>query len=156
MHQRRVVITGLGVLAPNGCGKEPFWQACIQGRSGVRPITGFATDGLLTRIAGQIPDFSPATFGLTPTECSLLGRSVQLAVAAANLALEDAGLSNAHLHDAEREGMGVYMGGAMASVDEATGVWVQFTGSGTHPPRVPSEGISPTAALLRLTSLPIE
>src|SRR2546429_6291979 len=104
MHQRRVVITGLGVLAPNGCGKEPFWQACIQGHSGIRPITRFTANDFVTRIAGEIPDFSPAAFGLTPTECSLLGRSAQLAVAAANLALEDAGLSSTHLHDAEREG----------------------------------------------------
>ena len=85
MHQRRVVITGLGVLAPNGCGKEPFWQACLEGRSGIRPITRFATDDLPTRIAGNIPDFSPTAFGLTPAECTLLGRGSQLAVAAANL-----------------------------------------------------------------------
>src|SRR5215468_6561852 len=97
MHQRRVVITGLGVLAPNGCGKEAFWQACLEGRSGVRPITCFAADDLITRIAGNIPDFSPEAFGLTPAECALLGRSAQFAVATANLALEDAGLSSTDL-----------------------------------------------------------
>src|SRR5215469_3851725 len=99
MHQRRVVITGLGVLAPNGCGKETFWQACLEGRSGVRPITQFDAKDLLTRFAGSIPDFSPETFGLTPVECVLVGRSVQLAVAAANLALEDAGLNSVWLSD---------------------------------------------------------
>src|SRR5215469_2367278 len=108
MHQRRVVITGLGVLAPNGSGKEAFWQACLEGRSGVRPITRFAADGLLTRIAGDIPDFSPEAFGLTPTECTLLGRSAHFAVAAANLALEDARLSSTDLDNVERESIGVY------------------------------------------------
>src|SRR5580700_5799300 len=77
MHQRHVVITGLGVLAPNGCGKEAFWQACLQGRSGVRPITRFAAGDFPTRIAGQIPDFSPVAFGLTPIECRFLDRGTQ-------------------------------------------------------------------------------
>ena len=54
MRRRRVVITGLGVLAPNGCGKDTFWQACLQGRSDVRPITRFVTNDLPTRIAGEI------------------------------------------------------------------------------------------------------
>jgi 3-oxoacyl-(acyl-carrier-protein) synthase len=148
MKQRRVVITGLGVLAPNGSGKETFWQACLAGRSGIRPITRFVADDLPTRIAGEIPDFSPAAFGLTPTECTLAGRGVQLAIAAANLALGDAGLSTAHLSDAEREGIGVYIGDAIASIEEGEGIWVQFTGEGTHSPRVPSEGSPLTAALL--------
>ena len=148
MHQRRVVITGLGVLAPNGCGKETFWRACLEGRSGTRLITRFATDDLPTRIAGDIPDFSPAAFGLTPTECTLLGRSAQLAVAAANLAVEDAGLDGAHLPASEREGIGVYIGVAMPSIEEGEGLWVQLTESGLHPPRIPPEGIMPAAAML--------
>src|SRR5215472_15088803 len=110
MHQRRVVITGLGVLAPNGCGKETFWEACLQGRSGIRPITRFAAHDFATRIAGEIPDFAPAEFGLTPTECTLLGRSTQFAVAAANMALSDAGLNGTQWPDAERERVGVYIG----------------------------------------------
>src|SRR5690349_13194485 len=59
MHRYRVVITGLGILAPNGCGKEAFWQACLEGRSGVRTITRFDASTLSTRIAGEIPDFTP-------------------------------------------------------------------------------------------------
>jgi len=148
MHQRRVVITGLGVLAPNGCGKESFWQACIQGRSGVRPITHFDARDMETRIAGNVPNFSPKAFGLTPIESSLLGRSVQFGIAAANLALEDAGLSSAQLSDAERERVGVYMGVAMAGIREGEQVWVQLTDGGTHPPRTPPEGINPTEVML--------
>jgi 3-oxoacyl-(acyl-carrier-protein) synthase len=148
MHQRRVVITGLGVLAPNGCGKEVFWQACLQGRSGVRPITRFAAGDFPTRIAGQIPDFSPAAFGLTPIECRFLDRGTQLAVAAANLALEDAGLNGAELEHVQRESIGVYMGTAMASVAEGERLWGQATGYGAHAPRIPPEGIEPSAFIL--------
>src|SRR5271166_941650 len=123
MQRRRVVITGLGVLAPNGCGKDAFWQACLHGRSGVRPITRFVADDLPTRIAGEIPDFSPAAFGLRPVECGILDRGTQFAVAAANLALDDAGLSSRHLQDSERECFGVYMGTAMASVQAGECLW---------------------------------
>src|SRR5262249_2497350 len=148
MHQRRVVITGLGVLAPNGCGKETFWQACLQGRSGIGPVTRFAADDLLTRITGEIQDFAPAEFGLTPTECTLLGRSTQFAVAAANMALADAGLSSAQWPDTERERVGVYMGVAMAGIEEGEQIWERLTEHGVHAPRTPPEGINPVPVML--------
>jgi 3-oxoacyl-(acyl-carrier-protein) synthase len=71
---RRVVITGLGVLAPNGIGKEAFWQECLAGRSGIRQISRFDASTLPTRIAGEIPDFNPEALGLTPEECIHLKR----------------------------------------------------------------------------------
>ena len=148
MQQRRVVITGLGVVAPNGCGKDAFWHACLQGHSGVRPITRFFANDLPTRIAGEIPDFSPITFGLTPIECGILDRGTQLAVAAANLAIDDAGLGSATLKDSERESFGVYMGTAMASVQAGECLWLQLTDSGAHPPRVPPRGIEPSTFIL--------
>jgi 3-oxoacyl-(acyl-carrier-protein) synthase len=147
VHGSRVVITGLGVLAPNGCGKEAFWQACLEGRSGVRLITRIVANDLPTRIAGEI-DFSPAAFGLTPVECGFLDRGTQLAVAAANLALDDAGLGSARLQDSERESIGVFMGTAMASVQAGECLWGQLTDYGAHPPRVPPQGIEPSAFML--------
>src|SRR5437868_12282432 len=107
--QRRVVVTGLGVLAANGIGKENFWQACISGRSGIRRITRFDAGALSTQIAGEIQDFDAQTLGLTPEESVNLDRGAQLAVAASNLALQDAGLSNA-LTEEERDLTGVFMG----------------------------------------------
>src|SRR5216683_2292013 len=56
---RRIVITGLGVLACNGIGKEDFWQACISGRSGIRHITRFDASSLSAQIAGEIAHFDP-------------------------------------------------------------------------------------------------
>ena len=129
---RRVVITGLGVLAPNGIGKEAFWQACLAGRSGIRQISRFDASALPTRIAGEIPDFDPEALGLTPEECIHLDRSTQLAVAAANLALQDAHLVNA-LTEEERDRTGVFMGAAMASGEEGESLWVQLNSDGTQP-----------------------
>ncbi|HEY7126769.1 MAG TPA: beta-ketoacyl-[acyl-carrier-protein] synthase family protein [Ktedonobacterales bacterium] len=131
---RRVVITGLGVVAPNGIGKCAFWEACLAGRSGIRHITQFDASFLSTRIAGEVPDFAPEALGLTPEECTQLDRNTQFAVAAANLALQDACLSK-NLTEEERDQMGVYMGTAMASNEEAERVWKQLTADGAQPLR---------------------
>src|SRR5262245_43137654 len=132
--QRRVVITGLGVVAPNGIRKENFWNACISGRSGVRQVTHFDASPLSTRIAGEVSDFDPAAFGITPEEVLSTDRNTQFALAAAKLALEDAGFG-AGLSEAECNAMGVYMGSAMASITAGEQFWMQLTQRGTHPPR---------------------
>src|SRR5215469_10663092 len=131
---RRVVITGLGVVAPNGIGKTAFWDACVAGCSGIRPITSFDASTIPTRIAGEVPHFDPAALGLTCEECCHLDRNTQFAVAAANLALEDANLSPA-LTDEARDQMGIYMGTAMASSEEAEKVWRRLTNDGAQPLR---------------------
>nr|HET6904826.1 beta-ketoacyl-[acyl-carrier-protein] synthase family protein [Ktedonobacteraceae bacterium] len=129
--QRRVVITGLGVLASNGIGKENFWNACLAGRSGVRRITRFDASSLPSQIAGEVPDFDPMALGLTEIECQLTDRNTQLSLAAANLALQDAGLTNG-LSEEERDMMGVYMGCAIAPAEEAEKLWVKLTNRGEH------------------------
>jgi len=88
---RRVVITGIGVVAPNGIGKEAFWEALYHGRSGVRHITLFDTSGLPTDIAGEVPDFDPTLF-MPERLVRERGRASHLGVAAARLALSDAGI----------------------------------------------------------------
>jgi len=115
--QRRVVITGLGVVAPNGIGKENFWNACIAGRSGIRRITRFDASQLPARIAGEVANFDAEAVGLTEAEIHCMDRNTQFAVAAANLALKDAALINV-LTGEERNRTGVYMGSTMPSVEE--------------------------------------
>jgi len=132
---RRVVITGLGVVAPTGIGKEAFWSACIAGRSGIRHITRFDASQLATRIAGEVPDFDPAPLGLTSGEVQLLDRGTQFALAAAHLALEDSSLLPA-LQETQRERTGVFMGAAMSPGDEGEKMWIRFTSKGSHPPRL--------------------
>ncbi|HLQ11573.1 MAG TPA: beta-ketoacyl-[acyl-carrier-protein] synthase family protein, partial [Ktedonobacteraceae bacterium] len=154
---RRVVITGLGVVAPTGIGKEAFWSACIAGRSGIGPITCFDAGLLPTRIAGEVPDFDPLPLGLTQEEVQILDRGTQFALAAANLAIDDSGLLAA-LDEDQPERMGVFMGTAMSPVDEGEKAWRRFTGGGMHQPRA-DEGKdaidgaqSPNTLLLSLAS----
>ncbi len=144
---RRIVITGLGVLACNGIGKEDFWQACISGRSGIRRITRFDASPLSTQIAGEITYFDPEAVDITREERLYLDRGTQFAIAAANLALQDAGLY-AVLSEEERDHMGVYLGTAMASVEEGERIWLQFTGSGTHTSGYAMQDIIPATLLM--------
>ena len=130
--QRRVVITGLGVIAPNGIGKEAFWHANVEGQSGVGPITRFDAHAMTTRIAGEVLDFDPYALGLTELECTNLDRGTQFSLAAANLALADAGITPM-LSEDERDRMGVYVGTAMAYLEEGEKFWLQSTANGTQP-----------------------
>ncbi len=66
---RRVVITGLGVVACNGIGKEDFWSACVAGRSGIRGITRFDASPLSSQIAGEIANFDPEALGPRYERC---------------------------------------------------------------------------------------
>jgi 3-oxoacyl-[acyl-carrier-protein] synthase II len=91
-NSRRVVITGLGVVAPNGIGKEPFWQNLIAGKSGVSFITAFDASSYPCQIAGQVSEFIASDFMRSRT-AKTMGRFSQLGVAATRLALEDASLS---------------------------------------------------------------
>lgn len=153
--QRRVVITGLGVVAPNGIGKEDFWNASISGRSGVRRITRFDASLLQSQIAGEVPNFDPEALGLTPDEIQRTDRCTQLGLAAANLALQDARLID-KLSEAERDQAGVYMGSAMSSVEEGEKLWRQLTSNGTHPPHaMPDQQISATLLLTHASAITI-
>lgn len=128
---RRVVITGIGVVAPNGIGKEDFWNACISGRSGVQRIMHFDASELPSQIAGEVASFDASAFGLTAYETRRMERGAQLAIAASELALQDSHLPE--LSEQERNRMGVYMGSAMSCVEEGERLWVQVTDRGTRP-----------------------
>lgn len=90
---RRVVVTGLGVCAPNGVGVEPYWSALVEGRSGVGPISAFDASGLRSRIAGEVRDFDPE-HRLPGKTAKRTARFAQLAVAAALEAVERSCLSS--------------------------------------------------------------
>lgn len=87
----KVVITGVGVIAPNGIGKKAFWKALAQGRSGIKPVSLFDTAYFKTKLAGECVDFDAKKF-LGPKGLRNLGRSSKLVCSAAKLALEDAAL----------------------------------------------------------------
>jgi 3-oxoacyl-[acyl-carrier-protein] synthase II len=92
-RRNRVVITGMGVLAPNGTGLESFWSSLLAGRSGIGPITFFDASDLRSRIAGEIKNFDPRDYIEAELKPNRLARHTQLAYAAAVMAIRDAGLT---------------------------------------------------------------
>lgn len=90
--RNRVVVTGMGVLAPNGIGLEAFWSSLLAGRSGIGPITLFDATDFKSRIAGEVKDFDPFDYIEAELKPKRMARHTQFAYAAAMMALTDAGL----------------------------------------------------------------
>ena len=115
--ERRVVITGLGVVSPVGTGVEKFWNSLLEGKSGIAPITRFDAADFPVKIAGEVKDFDPALAGDKKT-IRHMDRNAQFAVAAARMAVEDAKL------DMEKENLdmaGTVIGtgiGGIATMEE--------------------------------------
>ncbi len=89
---QRVVITGLGMVSPLGIGWRDAWSAALEGRACAGPITRFDTTGHACRIACEVDGFDPEDF-IDRRGARRMDRVSQMAVAAARLAMEDAGLS---------------------------------------------------------------
>jgi 3-oxoacyl-[acyl-carrier-protein] synthase II len=89
--QRRVVITGIGLVTPLGNSKDANWQAILAGRSGVGPVTRFDASRLPCRIAGEVKDFDPTSV-LEPKEVRRYDRFIHLAMRSTAEAIADAGL----------------------------------------------------------------
>ncbi len=109
----RVVITGIGVVAPNGIGKSAFWHGLLEGKNGIGPLTRFDAATVASRVAGEVKDFHPHD-RIPRHHLPNMDRAFQFGVTAAFEAIEDSGL------DFDREDrfrVGVYMGVAVAGVD---------------------------------------
>ncbi|MGW6055036.1 beta-ketoacyl-[acyl-carrier-protein] synthase family protein [Streptomyces sp. NPDC055189] len=91
MTDKRVVVTGMGVLAPGGTGTKDFWSLLSEGRTATRAITFFDPTPFRSRVAAEI-DFDPEVHGLSPQEARRMDRGAQLAVVATREALADSGL----------------------------------------------------------------
>jgi 3-oxoacyl-[acyl-carrier-protein] synthase II len=87
---RRVVITGLGVITPLGRELETFWSNLLEGRSGIGPITNFDTTGFDCTIAGEVRDFDPKTVFNNPKDHKRTDRFTHFAMAATKSAMADA------------------------------------------------------------------
>jgi 3-oxoacyl-[acyl-carrier-protein] synthase II len=111
------VITGIGIVSPNGLGRESFTEAISEGRSGVGPIECFDTSGLDVKIAGEVKNFDPVPYlGEHKKNAKVLSRATGFAIGAASMAVEDSGLDFARL-DPER--IGVCMGTGITPMDVA-------------------------------------
>jgi len=117
MSKRRVVVTGLGMVTPVGIGVEEAWQALVAGKSGIGPITHFDASTFPTRIAGEVKGFDPEKF-MEKKEARRNDRFIQLALAAAQMAMADSGIDMAK-EDAERCGAIVGSGmGGLATIED--------------------------------------
>jgi 3-oxoacyl-[acyl-carrier-protein] synthase II len=113
---RRVVVTGLGVVAPNGIGKELFWSACVNGRSGVGPIRSFDASAHPVKIAAEVNYFDPSPYLPNGQRKNLkvMSRAMRFAVGAAGMAVQDSGIE---LQTVDGERLGVVMGTGIVPLD---------------------------------------
>ncbi|BCT66781.1 beta-ketoacyl-ACP synthase II [Nitrosospira sp. NRS527] len=106
----RIVVTGMGIVSPIGIGTDQFWSAAVNGVSGIKRISAFDASRQRSQIAGEVADFDPATF-LSAKYIDQTDRFAQLALLAANLALEDAGKLDTYAPQRVAVSIGSGMGG---------------------------------------------
>ena len=95
MQKRRVVVTGLGIVSPYGCGVEKFWTSLVQGKSGIKRITRMPLDGHLVTFGGEATTFEAEVLEnelLDPKEMKRMDRFTQFACVASDEAIKDAKL----------------------------------------------------------------
>ena len=110
MPDRRVVITGMGVVTPVGNDLEIFWSNLRNGVSGIRTIDAFDTTGYDCKIGGQVRDFDPKPFFKNPKDIRRTDRFTHLAMAAAKIAMADSGIDIDNLKERDRFGVLVSTG----------------------------------------------
>jgi 3-oxoacyl-[acyl-carrier-protein] synthase II len=115
--KRRVVVTGLGLVLPNGIGVEEAWKNTCEGKSGIGVITRFDTSSFQTKIAGEVKGFNPEEY-LDRKEIRRMDLFIQYAVAASKMAVDDAGLE---IKDSNSDRVGVIIGtglGGLPTIEE--------------------------------------
>src|SRR5215212_8863407 len=106
---RKVVVTGIGAVSPNGVGREQFWRATRDGVSGVGRISRFDPSTHLVQVAGEVKDFDETKY-VTAKDRPHVSRVVPLAVSAVQEALEDAGIETARMNRDKLREIGVMVG----------------------------------------------
>ena len=109
---RRVVVTGVGVVSPLGCGNGKNWDALLAGKSGIAPITRFDASDLPVRIAGEVKDFVAEDF-IDKKEIKKMDLFIQYSLAAAQFAMEDSGLV---ITEENAERVGVLVGAGLGGL----------------------------------------
>jgi 3-oxoacyl-(acyl-carrier-protein) synthase len=123
--ERRVVVTGMGVVAPNGIGIPAFWQATRAGRSGIKPIKRFPTDDLRVKVVGEVSEFLASDY-IDRKLVNRTDRSTHFVLAAVQEALKDANLSLAD-EDARRVGTVIAntLGGVNFAMDQLVSLYTR-------------------------------
>ncbi len=109
----RVVITGIGLVTPNGIGTEETWRSVLAGESGIAPITLFDATQFSTRIAGEVKGFNGEDW-IPKKKLKEMGRFAHLSIAASTLCLKDAAIE---LTDEDRDLCGTFIGVGMGGLE---------------------------------------
>ena len=107
---RRVVVTGTGIISPIGNDVKTYWKNLLDGVCGIDFIQSIPTDDLPVKIAGEVKDFNPSDFGIEPAFARKQDRFTLFAVAAAYQAMQESGLSAAEDGNIDPFRLGVYVG----------------------------------------------
>ena len=137
MSQRRVVVTGMGMVSPLGNDLASSWDGIVNGRSGIGPVTHFDASAYATRIAGEIRDFDPTAF-LPPKDAKKMEPFIHYGLAAAFMALDDSGLE---ITEANAERVGAIIGsgiGGILGIEEQTAKYLEGGPRKISPFYVPS------------------
>lgn len=134
----RVVITGMGMITPVGKSTEATWNAVVQGKSGIAPITLVPPEELegLPKIAGEVKDFKPKDHGVAGKNVKFMARFIQFAVAAGKEALQNAGID---LKSINTERVGISIGSSQGGFPEIENMVTATIAKGLT--RVPLESI---------------
>jgi len=122
MRRNRVVVTGLGIISSIGIGREEFWKNAVSGKSGISEVSGFDTKEFRCHFAGEVKDFRAGEY-IQRRRLPFLGRTSQLAISAATLALKDAKINAKNIAGQA----GVFMGTTMGErpMEESIYTWVK-------------------------------
>lgn len=112
MEKRRVVITGIGVVAPNGIGLDNFLDSLVHGRSGIGRITHFDASSYPSQIAGEVKDFDPLDY-MSPKSARRMDRFAQFSVAGTRMALDDSGVEITEKNSGR---IGISLGSALGGI----------------------------------------
>jgi 3-oxoacyl-[acyl-carrier-protein] synthase II len=112
LEQRRVVVTGIGIVSPLGLTAEETWKNCVNGVSGIDLITQFDASGYDTKFAGEVKNFDPNLY-IEKKEQKKMDRFIHFGMAAADMAIKDSGLT---FTDALKERTGVIVGAGMGGL----------------------------------------
>jgi len=137
MEAKRIVVTGLGVISCLGNDIATFWNALLEGKSGIGPITSFDASGFDCRIAGEVKDFNPSLYNISAKDVRRTEKFIQYAIAAAQQAIIDAGLD---LDKEDKDKIGVLIGsgiGGLHTIEEEYKVFLQKGPSRLSPFLIP-------------------
>lgn len=128
-QNRKVALTGIGVVSPYGIGKECFWRGLQKGSPAIRRISLFNPEGFLSQVGGEVPDLNGAVVLEGRKE---LPRVVPMAILAAREALQDAEIDTTQLEESEKEKWAVIVGTGAGGIDYAEQQYEGFHKEGSH------------------------